>query len=239
MKWIRLIIEFIIIIFLCILSTCIYYLLKDYKELSESNKDTNSIIEKSIITDEITNRDVINWDYLKLVNEHIIAWIKIEGTNINYPILKDNTLYYLKHTFEKKYNNNGSIFTTNAFPFKDNETIIYGHNMKNGYMFSDLSNYLNKEFLYNHNKFKIYTPECNYQATIISVYSIGSDTENDNIKLLDFNEKIAYYKKSSKYYINNNEDIDKIVKLCTCSYINVTTIPTDQRYFIIANLTAI
>ena len=226
----------LIFMFIVVFSICSYILLSDFKELNESNESTKNLIEESIEIIEKTQERDIDWDYLKSVNEDIIAWIEIEGTNINYPILKDKDVYYLKHSFDKKYNSNGSIFTTNTLPFEDKETMVYGHNMKNGTMFSDLSKYWNKEFLYSHLKFKIYTPDCDYEATVISVYSIGIETENNNIKSLDFDERLEYYKKVSKYHIEDNDKINKIVKLSTCSYINAKTTPTDQRYYIIANL---
>lgn len=55
-------------------------------------------------------------------------------------------MYYLKHNYLKKYNNNGSIFTLDKQPFNNNETLIYGHNMSNGTMFSTLGKYLDKDF---------------------------------------------------------------------------------------------
>ena len=65
---------------------------------------------------------------------------------------------------------------------------------------------------------------------------IHGHNEMNNIKLLDFNEKINYYKKMSRFQLNNNYDINKVVKLSTCSYINTKTRPTDQRLYVIANL---
>lgn len=213
-----------------------YILLKDLKEYKESDKSTEKLIEESIEIKEETQKRSIDWEYLKSINKDIIAWIEIENTKIDYPILKDKDVYYLKHTFDKKYNSNGSIFTTNSYPFEDKETIVYGHNMKNGSMFSDLGKYLNKDFLNSHFNFKIYTPTCNYEARIFSVYSIGVETESNNIKSLNFEGRIEYYKKASEYNIETDSNIKKIVKLSTCSYLNATTIPTDQRYYIVANL---
>lgn len=213
-----------------------YILLKDLKEYKESDKSTEKLIEESIEIKEETQKRSIDWEYLKSINKDIIAWIEIDNTKIDYPILKDKDVYYLKHTFDKKYNSNGSIFTTNSYPFEDKETIVYGHNMKNGSMFSDLGKYLNKDFLNSHFNFKIYTPTCNYEARIFSVYSIGVETESNNIKSLNFEDRIEYYKKASEYNIETDSNIKKIVKLSTCSYLNATTIPTDQRYYIVANL---
>lgn len=231
-------VSIILLIFILTIVFCIscYILLKDLKEYKESDKSTEKLIEESIEIKEETQKRSIDWEYLKSINKDIIAWIEIENTKIDYPILKDKDVYYLKHTFDKKYNSNGSIFTTNSYPFEDKETIVYGHNMKNGSMFSDLGKYLNKDFLNSHFNFKIYTPTCNYEARIFSAYSIGVETESNNIKSLNFEDRIEYYKKASEYNIETDSNIKKIVKLSTCSYLNATTIPTDQRYYIVANL---
>lgn len=230
------------IIFTFIFSVSSFFIFKDWLETKENNQYTEELIKDAVTTTTDVNNSkseeskTIDWSYLKSVNEDIIAWIEIEGTNINYPILKDNNLYYLKHSYNKKYNNNGSIFTNDTYPFIDEETIIYGHNMKNGSMFSELSKYLNKDFFYSHNIIKIYTPHVNYVGTIFSAYSIGIETETNNIKSLDFTERLKYYREKSKYNVDIENDITKIIKLSTCSYINATTSPTDQRYYIIAAL---
>ena len=232
----KLLVILIIILFIVVLFFCSSIMFNDFKQAKENNEFTENLIEDSFEINPETQEIKIDWNYLKSVNEDIVAWIEIEGTNINYPILKEKDTYYLHHTFDKKYNSNGSIFTTNSLPFKDDETIIYGHNMKNQSMFSQLGKYLNNDFFYSHNKFKIYTPHCNYEATVFSAYSIGVEVEKNNIKLLDFNERVNYYKKVSKIHSQVDDNISKIVKLSTCSYINAKTSPTDQRYYIIATL---
>lgn len=183
------------------------------------------------------NKLEIDWDKLKDINKDIIGWIRIPDTNINYPILKsDETLSYINHSFNGNYNKNGSIFTLNNKPFEDNVTIVYGHNMKSGIMFSNLSKYMNEEFFYKHLNFEIYTKNQNYKAKVFSCYSIGVNEEDSNIKLLDFKEEVEYYKKISKYSLDNITGIEKVVKLSTCSYLNNHTTPTNQRYYIIAKL---
>lgn len=218
-----------------------YYLIKDFLEYKSSNNSNNKLIENVFIESNIEKdsqeKKTIDWNKLLEINKDIIGWIKIENTNINYPILQDNdNLKYLKHSYNGSYNSNGSIFTLNNEPFNDNITTIYGHNMKNGIMFSELSKYMNKKFLDEHSTITIYTKEENYNATIFSCYSIGVHQEENNIKLLDFENEIEYYKKASKYSIDNIGKIKKIIKLSTCSYLNNHTTPTDQRYYIIAKL---
>lgn len=212
-----------------------FFLIKNFLDYKKSNNSNSQLIE-NVITKE--NEDIkIDWEQLESINKDIVGWIRIEDTNINYPILKDDdNLKYLKHSFNGEYNRNGSIFTLNNNPFGDDLTIIYGHNMKNGIMFSELDKYMDEEFLNTHSNFDIYTKNQNYKATIFSCYSIGEINEENNIKLLDFEEEIEYYKNASKYHINTMGEIEKIVKLSTCSYINNHATPTEQRYYIIAKL---
>lgn len=236
MMYKNIIVKLLIFVCLIIFLISISILIKDFIAYEENNDATEQLIQNVIEVDETEEKNHINWQKLNEINSDIIAWIEIENTNINYPILRDSNSYYLNHSYDKKYNKNGSIFTTNTNPFVDVETIIYGHNMKNGTMFSELGKYLKKDFLDTHNCIKIYTPNGDYEGTIISAYSIGIDIENNTIKSLDFNERIEYYKRASKYTVENIDNINKIVKLSTCSYLNAKTSPTDQRYYIIASI---
>ena len=105
----------ILIIFVCIIVFCvsIYIILKDFNELNKNNKAIEDLIENTIEINEDTHEKEIDWNSLKSINDDIVGWLEIDGTNISYPILKDKDLYYLKHSFDRKYNSNGSIFTTN------------------------------------------------------------------------------------------------------------------------------
>lgn len=231
------IIRIAIIVFIIIVTTSSYLLIKEFFQYKENNDINIKLSTEVIIEDDDIENVKIDWKQLEDVNSDIIGWIKINNTNINYPILQDDdNLKYLKHSFNMEYNKNGSIFTLNNKPFQEDVTVIYGHNMRNGSMFSNLSKYMNRKFFDEHATFEIYTKNHNYKATIFSCYSIGVNEEERNIKLLNFLEEIEYYKKQSKFYVDNIGEISKIVKLSTCSYLNSHTRPTDQRYYVIAKL---
>ena len=84
----------IISILVCIIALAfsIYIIFNDFKEMEENNKDTENLIKDTIIVNEETEEKNIDWEYLKSVNQDIIAWIEIPNTIINYPILRDNNL---------------------------------------------------------------------------------------------------------------------------------------------------
>lgn len=97
------------------------------------------------------------------VNPDVYAWIQIPGTNVNYPILQSATddVYYLDHTIEGKEGYPGSIYTEsiNSKDFSDFNTVIYGHDMKDGSMFKHLHKYEDMNFLLENEYVVIYTPE--------------------------------------------------------------------------------
>ena len=89
---------------------------------------------------------------------------EIEGTKINYPIVQgEENSYYLKHLFSGEWNGSGCIFLDfrNDASFADRHSIIYGHHMKNGTMFTDLDKYKKQEFFDEHPIALLITPDKN------------------------------------------------------------------------------
>lgn len=105
----------------------------------------------------------IDFDYWKTVNEDICAWIRIPGTNIDYPIVQSMTEsneYYLKHDINRSESIYGAIFIEkeNKNDFSDINTIIYGHHMRDGSMFGSLEKYLESDYLDEHKTIQIELP---------------------------------------------------------------------------------
>jgi len=117
----------------------------------------------------------IDFDGLKEMNEDIIGWITIPGTQVSYAILQDKEQeeYYLHHTVTKEENILGSIFTYPQFSpsLTDPNTIIFGHNMRSGQMFGELSNYTDQAFYNEYPDVYIYTPERSVHCLIYSAYT--------------------------------------------------------------------
>ncbi|MDD2957333.1 MAG: class B sortase [Lachnospiraceae bacterium] len=154
-------------------------------------KDALPYIRAGIVTRRLTNLAVepkpkekpdvtpldtqINFEELWKVNQDIIGWICIPGTQVNYAILQsradDN--FYLSHTPEKEENILGAIFIYRKFSpdFTDQNTIIFGHNMRSGQMFGELSNYREEAFWTQHPYVYIYTPQKAMRCLIYSAYT--------------------------------------------------------------------
>lgn len=108
-------------------------------------------------------------------NADIYAWISIPGTRIDYPVLQhpsDDT-YYLNYNLDGSKGYPGCIYTEkeNARDFTDFNTVIYGHNMKNGSMFHDLHNYEDESYLPEHPYVYIYTPERVLRYRVYAAYN--------------------------------------------------------------------
>ena len=169
----------------------------------------------------------IDFASLKSVNEDVIGWIYVEALpDINYPIVQgeDNDTY-LHMTYEGNYNFAGTIFMDyeNKDDFSDCNTLVYGHNMKNGSMFAQLKNFSKNDETYKKSKyFWIFTPEKNYRYEIISAYTTGASSDTYTLfkgpgqEFHEYLEKIVGYSdiKTSAKDMNIQ---DKIVTLSTCT----------------------
>ncbi len=95
----------------------------------------------------------VDFDALLQVNNDVIGWIYIEGTDISYPLLcgRDNQ-QYLFQSYEKKYLTAGSIFIDYrcSRDFTDSRMVVYGHNMHNGSMFGKLDKFTKESYMKKH-----------------------------------------------------------------------------------------
>ncbi|MCL2749851.1 MAG: class B sortase [Coriobacteriia bacterium] len=127
-----------------------------------------------------------DWDALRAINPDIVGWILVPGTNINYPIVQgsDNE-HYLYHLFDDSYSGTGAIFADyQGSPTLDGiNNIIYGHNMLDGSMFSDIYLYNNQDYFNRHSAVYLYTPALNMELTAIALINIS---ENAPLRQFEF-----------------------------------------------------
>ena len=141
---------------------------------AEENKEVDNDSTEAAETVAEAYGSPIDFENLWEVNQDVYAWIRVPGTVIDYPILQhatDNT-YYLNYNIDGSYGYPGCIYTENlnSKDFTDNNTVIYGHNMKNGSMFAGLHQYEDMNFLEENDKVYIYTPKKQLTYTIFAAY---------------------------------------------------------------------
>ena len=115
-------------------------------------------------------------------NADCIGWIFIDGTNINYPVMHtpNNPQKYLRLSFEKKYSQSGVPFLDGRCSLQDGNLIIYGHNMKNGTMFSDLKKYLDTSFREAHKTVEFQTADGVFLFEVTDVIRTNISDERYN-----------------------------------------------------------
>lgn len=161
-----------------------------------------SIFDKPYIQHADKN---IDFNLLESKNPDIFAWISVPGTEIDYPIVMSlDNADYLQKDIDGKENKAGSIFMdmSNHLNFSDRNTVIYGHNMKNGSMFAGLHKFEEPEFFEQNRTIKIYIPGGGMlEYEIIAAYL----TDNQNILYeRDFtNDKV--YKEYIDSIFNNTD----------------------------------
>lgn len=193
----------------------------------KSDKETKRLeteLFKKVITERETEAEakiIVDFEELEKINSDIIAWIRVEGTYINYPILQGETdEYYMKKDIYRKYSSAGSIFIdSNAkIDFSDDNTVIYGHNMRNQRMFADLNKIYNGEigtdvFV------ELFTKIKNYKYKVFSVYVAEPTKEMIRREFLE-NQKDEYIENAvQKSNVKFETDIDSsktIITLITC-----------------------
>ena len=245
----RLILVGLFILFLMIFIGCLFKLANWYKDNQNTDKNIEQIeeitaVEEIVDTEEAT--ELINvpeepesdyWYYIKFPliqvdfnelikkNEDTVAWIQVNNTNINYPIVQtDNNDYYLTRSYDKSVNEAGWVFMDfrNSSDLNNKNTIIYAHSRLDKTMFGSLSKVLKPAWYQNKDNhiIKISTPTENSLWQIFSVYKI--EAENYYITT-DFGSENTYMeflstiKDRSKYDfdVTLNES-DSIITLSTC-----------------------
>ena len=157
-------------------------------------------------------------------NPDVVGWIYCPGTTIDYPILQaDDNDAYLRHMLDGSYNTAGSIFLdcSCAGDFSGANTIVYGHNMKNGSMFGCLPDYAEQEFYDEHPVIWIFTPEHTWQVELIAG-GVISDEDDLYILLSDtpeLRERVADIQSRSTFSPRwTGMEWPQVITFSTCSY---------------------
>lgn len=249
LKWKNIILILMFLILFITLNISIYNIIKWKLDSNKTNEEINTIQENTNIEEVKDNKgtEIIKqakkipkenpyWDYIKMnmidvnfdnlkkINSDVVGWIKVNGTNINYPFVqsKDNK-YYLTHSFSKSYNNAGWVF----LDYRNNNinnrnTIIYAHGRTDKTMFGTLRKVLNNGWINNTNNYviKISTEKENSLWQIFSIYHIP--TTNDYLQT-EFKDKREYQrflnilKNRSNHNFNTSiTSNDTILTLSTC-----------------------
>ena len=167
-----------VLIFFCFLLSAaavlagvnIYSELRQQREEKEDFAAVSRIAEPTVTAEQTESEQAEpteepaaerNIPALIAANTDCIGWLSIDGTNISYPVMHTphDSQKYLRRNFYGKYSQSGVPFLDGRCDLQSTNLIIYGHNMKNGTMFSDLKKYLNTDFLNAHRTVRLETAD--------------------------------------------------------------------------------
>lgn len=206
---------------------------QDNTNTPDSNDDDKNSDGQTKLDDE-----TIDVDFDKLCADYpdVVGYIYAANTKIQHAIQygKGNE-YYLSHDLYGNSNSNGSIFIeqVNSSSFSDNNTIIYGHNMKTGMMFAGLRNYhTDKGYYAAHPYMYIYTPTQDYKLQLFAGFVCEHDDEVYNTSLTQ--SQLEAMAAKSDFKSSYGIPTGKTVTLSTCSYEF-----SDARYVVVGELVPI
>jgi sortase B len=172
---------------------------------------------------------------LKTQNPDFAAWLKVDGTDIDYPVVctPDDPEYYLRRGFDGEYSYSGTPFVGAGCTVDSSVCIIHGHNMKNGTMFSTLDSFSKAEFRAQHPYITLTTVEEErtyevFSAVLTNAYApyftyVGDVDEETFGKLTSWLSENELYDTGIEVAYG-----DSILILSTCEY------STDNGRFVVA-----
>lgn len=205
--------------------------------------------QEDVIVEELqeiaTAKEESEIDLQKLydINSDIVGWIKIDGTNINYPVMQNQkeSEFYLRRNFYKEYSVYGTPFLDNSCDLNTSDNfIIHGHHMMNKKMFGELENYKDKEYYENHKVIKFYTLDEMKEYEIIAAFKTAL-YKKDTFK---YYQCVNFSNENElNYFLDKCNDLniydtkidakkgDKFITLSTCEYSN-----KNSRLVVVAKL---
>lgn len=165
-------------------------------------------------------------------NNDFIGWLSIDGTAINYPVMytPEEPEYYLQRDFDKNSSKSGIPFIGEGCTIESDNILLYGHNMKNGTMFSDLLKFRDKEYWEQHPYISFDTLERSANYEIIAAFPERVHTKDETnvfryyeyggtLSEKEFNEYLEHVKKIALYDTGITAAYgDQLISLSTCAY---------------------
>lgn len=201
--------------------------MQDYNKQEKEDSMPDKMIWRPIadpLPEDAPPRLSVDWEGLKIKNNDVTAWIMVPAVEISYPVMQgDDNEYYLHRDINREYLYAGSIFMdahSNASLYNYN-TVIYGHNMRDGSMFARLKDFTRAEVYEKCPYFWILTSNADYLYRICSIHKAPSGSDTYALRFADYEEYRLWQDKmlslSNPSTGETLEYQDRIVTLSTCT----------------------
>ncbi len=190
--------------------------------------------DKVKLSSELPTEDLLSrYARMKDINSEYVAWLKINDTNVDYPVVQENVNdigYYLKHNFRKKWSSYGTPYLSASCNINSGNLVIQAHNMRDGSMFGCLSKYRKSDWAMNHRIIELYTDSEHRYYEVIAVITQDADFPVVNwAEYIDFQSSEQSYRYALETVnhsiidfgyqpVESTEIIENYITLSTCEY---------------------
>ena len=201
-------------------------------EIDEPQKDAGTEEESGLSAEELAAAEAAlareKYAALFAQNNDFIGWIRIDGTNVNYPVMQtpNKPDFYLKRSFDKSYSDYGVPYIDEAcMTGISNNLVIYGHHMNDGSMFADLCKYADADFCREHPTIAFDTLSSLGKYEVVAAFKFNTNRETlkyneytlmDEVQFAEFMENV----RARQLYDTGvtAEYGDQLLTLSTCEY---------------------
>ena len=200
----------------------------------------DTVIVKPVQSDDSpSGMKQIDWDSLHEISPDVIAWIEMEDSSIDYPVVQGaDNVWYLKHLIDGSYNDAGTVFmdASCSKDFTGINTVLYAHHMLNEpLMFAEIENFEDQGYYESHRRILIHTPDAEYEMYPVAGMVTTGTSEYIRLSFAGDEDYLSYI----DWFVSRSTFIsqetitagDQMMMLSTCSY-DVT----DGRYVLIGKL---
>lgn len=223
--------NFIVILALCVSGVYAGYALWDNNQVYAAAQNVQAdMIKLKPKVSEAEEDAGASFEELLAINEDVCAWVSLDNTNIDFPILQgDTNLTYINKDVYGNFALAGSIYldSRNEHEFHDIVNLLYGHHMEDGEMFGDLDKYKEEKFFHENKTGSLILPDRIYDLEIFACMLVGASEDvifepqeykSDIKKLLDFTEQNAmYYDADTIAELRETNGEQQILVFSTCS----------------------
>ncbi len=224
LRFLNSLVSLAVILILLLAGAYSVYALWDNNQVYQAAEDVQMKLKKLKPSEE--GEDGPTFEELLKINPDVCAWITIDGTQIDYPVLRgENNLSYINKDVYGRFALAGSIFLDcrNSRDFTDSYNLLYGHHMAEHHMFGDLDLFENEAFFRKNTTGKLLLPGKVYDLQVLAYLRVSAaEDEIFDVDIYRGNSMPVVRFAQQKAQLRSEElekvtEDDRILALSTCS----------------------
>lgn len=240
LKLLNRLVSLAVAVMLCVAGAYSIYALWDNGQVyARAENVMSDMLEFKPEISEDNGETVVSFADLAAINSDVCAWVTLDNTKINYPVLQgDTNLTYINTDIYGEFSVSGSIYldSRNSSDFSDTYSLLYGHHMEGGIMFGDLDKFKDEDFFAENGTGMLITPDGVYSLRVFAVNVVASsDSVLFDATLQKKDTEILLKYAEKKALLFEKEAAEKAVKILAFS--TCSSEFTDARTVVLAAVT--